>query len=82
MDQTFGDSCMSWTSRCSKAGAHVTLFPVMPIFCPNDHDDDAMIDDDDDDDDAMIDDDDDDDDAVIYDDDDDNAVLRGWLVGT
>ena len=41
----------------------------MPIFCPNDHDDHAMIDDDDD-------------DAVIDDDDDDNAVLRGWLVGT
>ena len=77
MDQTFGDSCMSWTSRCSKAGAHVTLFPVMPIFCPNDDDDDAVIDDGDDD--AMID---DDDDAVIDDDDDDNAVLRGWLVGT
>ena len=35
----------------------------MPIFCPNDHDDDAMIDDDGD--------------AMIDDDDDDNAVLRG-----
>ena len=57
-------------SSCHSVSSHANI-------CPNDHDDDAMIDDDNDDDDAMIDDDDDDDDAVIDDDDDDNAVLRG-----
>ena len=46
---------MSRRSRCSKASAHVTPFPVMPIFClPDDDDDDAMIDGDDDDDDKAV----------------------------
>ena len=56
MDQTGRDSCMSQKSRCSKASAHVTPFPVMPIFAPplKMMMTSAMIDGDDDDDDNAV----------------------------